>query len=474
MTLVPVIMAGGSGSRLWPLSRELHPKQFLRLPDGQRTMLQGTLARLEGLPCAGPIVVSHEEHRFLVAEQLRQSGRLEQATILLEPIARGTAPAIATAALQALEHDPEAVLLVLSADQVLGDVAAFQQAALRAAELARQGWLVTFGVVPTRAETGYGYIERGEPLGEDGYRVARFVEKPDAERAAAFAASGAHYWNAGMFALGAGRYLEELERLAPAMRAACEQAVAGARPDLTFIRLDRAALEGCSADSIDYAVLEKTDRAAVVPLDAAWSDVGAWSALWEIGAKDGDGNVTIGDVLLHDVQGSYLHGTDRLVAAVGVRDVVLVETKDAVLLAHRDRAQDVRHIVQRLQAQNRAEHRQHREVYRPWGSFDAIHADARYQVKRITVNPGAQLSLQLHHHRAEHWIVVQGTARVTRGEETFLLTENQSTYIPVGQPHRLENPGVIPLVMIEVQTGSYLGEDDIVRLSDAYGRAGRA
>lgn len=470
MSLIPVILAGGAGTRLWPLSRQLHPKQFLPLADAPRTMLQATLARLDGLPCAGPIVVSHEEHRFLVAEQLRQMGRLEQATILLEPVARGTAPAIALAALHALQHDPDAVLIVLSADHALADVAAFQRAALHAAALARQGWLVTFGVPPSRAETGYGYIERGEPLGQHGWRVARFVEKPDANRAAVYAASGAHYWNAGMFVLNAQRYLDELSRLVPAMRTACEQALAGAEPDLTFIRLGAAGLAGCPADSIDYAVLEKTDRAAVVPLPAEWSDVGSWSALWEIGAKDGDGNVTVGDVLLHDVQDSYLHATDRLLAAVGVRDVVLVETKDAVLLVHRDRAQDVRHIVQRLQAQDRPEHRQHREVFRPWGHFEALHAGARYQVKRITVAPGASLSLQLHHHRAEHWIVVQGTARVTRGEETFLLAENQSTYIPIGQPHRLENPGVIPLVMIEVQTGSYLGEDDIVRLKDAYGR----
>lgn len=467
--LYPVVMAGGTGSRLWPLSRQLYPKQFLPLADERLTMLQATLQRLDGLPMAPPRVICHEDHRFLVAEQLRQVGQGE-AHILLEPVGRSTAPAIALAALHAVQQAPDALLLVLAADHLIADVAAFQASVRTAMPLAQAGRLVTFGIVPDRAETGYGYIERGEPLPEGGFAVRRFVEKPDRERAEAYVAGGAHYWNSGMFLLGAARYLDELRRLAPAMLQACEQAMAAARQDLTFTRVDKAAFEACPEDSIDYAVMEKTDAAAVVPLAAGWSDIGSWSALWEVRPKDEAGNVRHGDVLAHGAQDCYLHAESRLVAAVGVQDLVVVETKDAVLVAHKSRVQDVKHVVAALKAAGRPEHQNHREVYRPWGAYDSVDHGARHQVKRITVKPGARLSLQMHHHRAEHWIVVRGTARVTCGDKTYLVTENQSTYIPVGEVHCLENPGVIPLEMIEVQSGSYLGEDDIVRLEDRYGR----
>lgn len=467
--LYPVVMAGGTGSRLWPLSRQLYPKQFLPLADERLTMLQATLQRLDGLPVAPPRVICHEDHRFLVAEQLRQVGK-DGAHILLEPVGRSTAPAIALAALHAVQQAPDALLLVLAADHLIADVAAFQASVRTAMPLAQAGRLVTFGIVPDRAETGYGYIERGEPLPEGGFAVRRFVEKPDRERAEAYVAGGAHYWNSGMFLLGAARYLDELRRLAPAMLQACEQAMAAARQDLTFTRVDKAAFEACPEDSIDYAVMEKTDAAAVVPLAAGWSDIGSWSALWEVRPKDEAGNVRHGDVLAHGAQDCYLHAESRLVAAVGVQDLVVVETKDAVLVAHKSRVQDVKHVVAALKAAGRPEHQNHREVYRPWGAYDSVDHGARHQVKRITVKPGARLSLQMHHHRAEHWIVVRGTARVTCGDKTYLVTENQSTYIPVGEVHCLENPGVIPLEMIEVQSGSYLGEDDIVRLEDRYGR----
>jgi len=469
--LTPVILSGGAGTRLWPLSRELYPKQLLAL-TGQRTMIQDTALRLKGLEAAAPIIVCNDAHRFLVAEQMRQISQ-EPRAIVLEPCGRNTAPAIALAALAALKGSDNAdpVLLVLPADHVIRDVPAFQQAALAAQAAAEEGRLVTFGVVPHAPETGYGYIKRGAPLGSV-YRIEQFVEKPDAERAGQFLASGAYYWNSGMFVFRARRYLEELERFAPAIASAARKAYEGARADLDFTRLDAKAFEACPSDSIDYAVMEKTADAVVVPLDAGWSDVGSWASLHAASACDSNGNVAIGDVLVEDSTNCYLYSESRLVAAVGLEDHVVVETKDAVLVAPKNRVQDVKSLVGKLKELGRYEHSLHREVFRPWGSYDSLENGHRFQVKRLTVKPGAQLSLQMHHHRAEHWVVVSGTARITRGDETFILEENQSTYIPIGVKHRIENPGRIPLHIIEVQSGSYLGEDDIVRFEDQYGREG--
>lgn len=484
--LIPVILSGGAGTRLWPLSRELYPKQLLPL-TGERTMLQQTALRLEGLSASAPIVVCNEAHRFLVAEQLRQLG-IEPRVTVLEPAGRNTAPAIALAAHAALGTDRESpgkatagkrapgqgseadpVLLVLPADHVIRDVPAFQKAVRTASSAAQSGRLVTFGIVPTNPETGYGYIQRGES--EAGvYRIASFIEKPSAERAREFVAAGDYYWNGGMFMFSARRYLEELERHAPAIAEACCAAWAGARADLDFTRIDATAFARCPPDSIDYAVMEKTSAAVVVPLEAGWSDVGSWSALHEASSADARGNVCHGDVIAEDTEGCLLYSESRLVSAVGLKDHVVVETKDAVLVAPKARVQDVKRLVHRLKEQGRYEHSLHREVFRPWGSYDSIENGPRFQVKRLKVKPGATLSLQMHHHRAEHWIVVTGTARITRGEEIFLLEENQSTYIPIGVRHRIENPGKIPLHIIEVQSGSYLGEDDIVRFQDQYGR----
>ncbi|TLF45912.1 mannose-1-phosphate guanylyltransferase/mannose-6-phosphate isomerase [Halomonas urmiana] len=466
--ITPVIMAGGSGSRLWPLSRQLRPKQFLPL-TGEGSMLQETLKRLAPLEHRAPLLICNEEHRFLVAEQVRQQG-ISDARILLEPEGRNTAPAIALAALQAVEEDPEALLLVLAADHLIRDVAQFHEGVGHARQLAEQGQLVTFGVVPTHAETGYGYIQRGEGQGDVGFRVKRFVEKPDQVTAEDYLATGDYYWNSGMFLFSAKRYLEELERFQPAMVEACRAALAGASEDLDFTRLDAEAFRACPADSVDYAVMERTEHASVVPLDAGWSDIGSWSALWEVSERDGQGNACHGDVMLHDSHNLLVHADHRLVATVGVEDLVVVETKDAVLVARKDRVQEVKQIVSRLKAEGRSEQESHREVYRPWGVYDSIDHGERYQVKCITVKPGAKLSVQMHHHRAEHWVVVSGTAKVTIGDQTKLISENESTYIPVGQVHALENPGKIPLELIEVQSGSYLGEDDIVRFNDRYGR----
>lgn len=476
--LIPVILSGGAGTRLWPLSRELYPKQFLPL-TGERTMIQETALRAAGLPAvAAPIFVCNEAHRFMVAEQLRQIGVAPQA-ILLEPVGRNTAPALAVAALAALANaggkraDTEAtLLLVLPADHVLTDVAAFQRAVATAMPAAAEGRFVTFGVVPTHPETGYGYIRKGVEVGAV-LRVAAFVEKPDAAKAAQFVASGDYLWNSGMFLLSAQGYLDELRRLDPAMLSACEQAYGSAVRDLDFTRLDRAAFETCRADSIDYAVMEKTDRAAVVPLAAGWSDVGSWASLKDALPADSDGNVLHGDVMAEDTTDCLLYSSDRLVAAVGLDSHVVIETKDAVLVAPKDRVRDVKRLVERMKKAGRSEPDLHREVFRPWGSYDSIDAGERFQVKRLTIKPGAVLSLQMHRHRAEHWVVVQGQARITRGEDVFLLSENESTYIPVGTVHRIENPGSEPLRIIEIQSGSYLGEDDIVRLEDHYGRKGR-
>ena len=467
--LVPVILSGGAGTRLWPLSRELYPKQLLRLV-AERTMLQETVARTEGLPgLAPPIVVCNENHRFMVAEQLRELGTAPQA-IVLEPQGRNTAPAAAIAALLVSGGaDADPVLLVLPADHVITDVPAFQAAVAVGRVAAESGSLVTFGVVPDRAETGYGYIRRDAGPGP-AFSVAKFVEKPDSATARGYVESGEYYWNSGMFMFRASAYLAELGRYAPAMLAACRAALAAAGRDLDFLRLPAQEFASCPSDSIDYAVMEKTDRAVVVPLAAGWSDVGSWAALADALPRDAEGNVTAGDVLTEDSSGCYLHSTSRLVAAVGLRDHVVVETKDAVLVAPCDRVQDVKELVAELKARGRYETSLHREVYRPWGSYDSIDSGDRFQVKRLIVNPGATLSLQLHHHRAEHWVVVTGTAKVTRGDEVFTLSENESTYIPIGARHRIENPGKIPLHIIEVQSGTYLGEDDIVRFEDRYGR----
>jgi mannose-1-phosphate guanylyltransferase/mannose-6-phosphate isomerase len=463
--LIPVILSGGAGTRLWPLSRELYPKQLLALL-GNQTMLQQTALRVEGLDGAAPVVVCNEAHRFLVAEQLRAL-QIKPRAIVLEPFGRNTAPAIALAALAALQGggDVDPLLLVLPADHVIRDTAAFQKAVRTALPAAEQGQLVTFGIVPGTPETGYGYMQRGAALGAV-YGIARFVEKPDSVRARQFLAAGDYYWNSGMFLFRAGAYLAELERLAPPIAASCREAFEGGRGDLDFLRVDGDAFERCPSDSIDYAVMEKTTQAVVVPLDAGWSDVGSWSALHEANEADAQGNVSHGDVLQEDSSGCYLYAESRLVATVGLKDHVVVETKDAVLVAPRDRVQDVKKLVNRLKEQGRYEHSLHREVFRPWGSYDKVDSGARFVVNRVRINPGASQSLQAHHHRAEHWVVVSGTARITRGEEVFLLEENQSTFIPIGMTHRIENPGKIPLHLIEVQSGSYLGEDDILRLEN--------
>lgn len=465
--IVPVILSGGSGTRLWPLSREAYPKQFLPLV-GDDTMLQATWKRVAPIAGAAPIVVANQEHRFMAAEQLRECKVLPQA-LILEPVGRNTAPAIAIAALQALASGDDALLLVLPSDHVVRNEAAFHTAVKQAAIAAEGGKLVTFGIVPTAPETGYGYINA---RGSDNVRpVERFVEKPDQATAQQYLASGQHFWNSGMFLFKASRYLVELRTLNPAMLMACETALERASRDADFIRLDADAFATCPSDSIDYAVMEKTRDAVVVPLDAGWSDVGSWSALWEVSDKDAAGNAHHGDVIEVGCRDTYAYG-NRLIAMVGLTDIVVVETDDAIMVGHRDRVQEVKDVVARIKRDGRSEAAAHRKVYRPWGAYDSIDNGQRFQVKRITVKPGATLSLQMHHHRAEHWIVVSGTAEVTRGDEVILLSENQSTYIPLGVTHRLKNPGKLPLELIEVQSGSYLGEDDIVRFDDQYGRAG--
>ncbi len=466
LPILPVILSGGSGTRLWPLSREAYPKQFLPLV-GDVTMLQATWNRVAAIAGKAPIVVANQEHRFMAAEQLRECNVTPQA-LILEPIGRNTAPAIAIAALQALATGEDALLLVLPSDHVVRDDAAFHAAVGQAAIAADAGKLVTFGIVPTAPETGYGYIKAQAGVGVRA--VDRFVEKPDLATAQQYVASGEYYWNSGMFLFKASRYLEELEALQPAILSACRTALDKASRDTDFIRLDADAFAASPNDSIDYAVMEKTADAAVVPLDAGWNDVGSWSALWEVSDKDANGNACHGDVIALDCRNSYAYGT-RLIAMVGLEDVVVVETDDAVFVGHKDRVQDVKEIVGQIKRDGRSEAAAHRKVYRPWGAYDSIDNGARFQVKRITVKPGATLSLQMHHHRAEHWIVVSGTAEVTRGDDVILLTENQSTYIPLGVTHRLKNPGKLPLELIEVQSGSYLGEDDIVRFEDQYGRA---
>lgn len=470
--IIPVVLSGGSGSRLWPLSREGFPKQFHDLTGVSASLLQQTLTRLTGVEgLQPPVVVCNEQHRFLVAEQLHGAG-ITQARILLEPQARNTAPAVAVAALCAQQSAVDALVLVLPADHAISRPAELVAGINDALAAARDGALVTFGIVPTRAETGYGYIRRGEAHASGGalYRVAQFVEKPDAERAAGYLASGEYAWNSGMFLFRADVYLDELGRYEPETLAACRAAWEGAVQDLDFCRLAADPFAAAKNESVDYAVMERTDAAVVKPLDVGWNDIGSWDALMEVLGSDADGNLLQGDVLAREVSGSFIRSESRLVAAVGLSDQIVVETADAVLVADRSRAQEVKQLVADLTASGRSERLLHRRVYRPWGAYESLIESDRFQVKRITVNPGASLSLQMHHHRAEHWIVVTGTARVTRGDEVFMLGEDQSTYIPLGARHRLENPGRIPLELIEVQSGSYLGEDDIVRFEDNYGR----
>ncbi len=475
--ILPVVLSGGSGTRLWPLSREKFPKQLLPLV-GDQSMLQATVARLDGIAGLGdPLLVCNEEHRFVVAEQMRVLGK--QGKALLEPCGRNTAPALTLAALWAQQQGDDPVLVVMPADHVILDGALFRETVLKAVALAEKGLAVTFGITPDCPETGYGYIQQGSPLADDSgaFKLARFVEKPDHETAQAYLDSGDFLWNSGIFVMRASTWVKALESCRPDILTACRDALQKGGEDGDFVRVDRVAFENCPSDSIDYAVMERltTKQAGlpegvVIPLSAGWSDVGAWDALWKVLPKCDLGNSVRGDVLLEGCRNTLAISESRLVACVGVSNLVVVETDDAILVAHHDATQDVKKIVDRLKADKRSIAQWHRKVYRPWGWYDGVDSGARFQVKRIGVKPGAALSLQMHHHRAEHWIVVSGTARVTKGDEVFLVSENQSTYIPLGVRHRLENPGIVPLEMIEVQSGSYLGEDDIVRFEDTYGR----
>ena len=468
----PVILSGGSGTRLWPMSRTLYPKQLLSLL-GHDSLLQQTVRRVaDRQGFAAPLLVANEEHRFIIAEQLREIAAVPRA-LLLEPVGRNTAPAACIAALALTEAEPDPLMLLMPSDHTIGDLAAFADAVERAATAARAGALVSFGITPQRAETGYGYIQRGSELdGAKGvFAVAEFVEKPGPEQAEAYVASSEHSWNSGIFLFPARVYLDEVERLRPDMVRACREALATAQRDSDFIRLGREAFAACDGDSIDYAVMEHTRRAAVVPVSMGWSDVGSWDALWEMGDKDQHGNSIEGNVVAEDARNCYLRSEAGLVAAIGIEDLVVVSTADAVMVAPRNRTQDVKKLVARLIKDRRDEADALPTVHRPWGTFTSLHNGHRVQVKHIMVKPGGKLSLQMHHHRAEHWVVVQGTARIRRGDEEMMLSEDQSTYIPIGTAHRLENPGKIPLHLIEVQSGSYLGEDDIVRLEDSYGRS---
>ncbi len=467
-----VIMAGGTGSRLWPVSRSMYPKQFQSLTES-RTMLQVTAQRVGPLSQQQLLLICNEDHRFIAAEQMR--GIDTPCQIILEPVGRNTAPAVALAALRVTEDNEDALLLVLAADHLIRDEDGFRQKIEAAVRFAEAGALVTFGIVPRSPETGYGYIRRGDPADADGngFMVSGFVEKPDVDTARGYVDSGGYFWNSGMFLFRASRYLEELRLYRSDILDACEKAMAITTDDRDFLRVDRDAFWACPPESVDYAVMENTDRAVVVPLDVGWDDVGAWSALWDTAQKDDNGNAVVGDtnnVLLGSTRNTYVRPHNRVIATLGVTDLVIVDTADAVLVATKDQVQDVKGIVNRLNELGRSETELHREVYRPWGKYDSIDAGDRFQVKRITVNPGGKLSVQMHHHRAEHWVVVTGTAHVGRDEETLVLTENESVYLPVGCVHWLENRGKITLELIEVQTGSYLGEDDIVRFEDQYGR----
>ncbi|RAT67503.1 mannose-1-phosphate guanylyltransferase/mannose-6-phosphate isomerase [Lonsdalea populi] len=465
--LLPVIMAGGTGSRLWPLSRELYPKQFICL-HGKNSMLQETVNRLDGIQTRDPMVICNEEHRFLVAEQLRQVNKLSS-NIILEPVGRNTAPAIALAALNAVSSGDDPILLVLAADHIMENEAAFHMAVENATPYAKAGSLVTFGIIPTGPETGYGYIHRGEQLSNvenAPFRVQRFVEKPDLETAEAYLRCGEYYWNSGMFMFRAERYLQELEKFRPDILAACQSAISSVDKQSDFIKIDKECFMTCPDESVDYAVMEKTDDAVVIPLDAGWSDVGSWSALWEVNEKDEQGNSLQGDTFLHNTQDCYINTDDQLVAAIGVDNLVIVNTKDAVLVANKNEVQDVKRVVEFLKANSRSEYRRHRETYWPWGRCDLVVQSDRFNVNRITVKPGESFPLQMHYHRAEHWVILSGTAKVTIQDKTLLLTENQSTFIPIGSRHTLENPGKIPLELLEIQSGSYLGDDDFIDVAN--------
>jgi len=466
----PVILCGGSGTRLWPLSRQAYPKQFIQL-HGKATMLQDCISRQSGLDATDAIFVCNEEHRFLTAEQIRSNG-FKHAGIILEPIAKNTAPAIALAALHGVAQGVDPILLVLPADHVIKNTDSYRSSIEKAISQAEKGALLTFGIVPSKPEIGYGYIRMGEKANDDEiYQVEAFVEKPDTSTAEKYLKSGNYLWNSGIFMFRAGRYLEELEKFRPDILVACNKAMAGCKNDLDFIRVDQQAFAACPAESIDYAIMEKTEKAMVVKMESSWSDIGSWQALWEINDKDIDGNSLKGDVMVHNTHNSLVMAESRLVAVQGMDNAVVIETRDAVLVTSTDQAQEIKNLVGRLESMKRPEIKYHREVYRPWGKYDRMDAGDRFQVKRITVNPGAKLSVQMHHHRAEHWVVVSGSAKVRIGEKIILLTENQSAYIPLGETHSLENPGKIPLNIIEVQTGAYLEEDDIVRFEDRYGRA---
>lgn len=465
----PVIMSGGAGSRLWPLSRQLYPKQLLPLA-GARTMIQETVERVKGAQFASPLVVCNQEHRFLIAEQLRENG-VAGAAIVLEPIGRNTAPVAAVAAYMLAEKDPTALVLLMPADHVVEDKKAFAAAVEIAAAAAREGAIATFGIRPNGPETGYGYIQRGEAMALKGcYRVKRFVEKPDRAAAQSYLDAGDYFWNGGIFMFRAKTYLDELQQFEPQIAAQCREAVAKGRRDLDFFRLDEAAFAESPSKSIDYAVMEHTEHAAVVPVDMGWSDVGSWQSLWEIAERDGGGNAQDGDVVALNVTNSYLRSEGPLLAAIGVDNVVIVATQDAVLVTRRDATQDVKKVVEEIERSGRHHHKHHRLEYRPWGSYDSIDQGDNFQVKSVIINPGAEIGLQTHRHRAEHWVVVSGTAKVTCDGKAFLLRENESTFVPPGAKHRLENPGTTPLHLIEVRSGPYLGEDDVVRFEDRYGR----
>ncbi len=473
-SITPVILSGGAGSRLWPLSRKALPKQLLALA-GDNTMIQETAMRVRGEGFGAPIVISGQDHRFLIAEQLRASG-INDAKIILEPAGRNTAPAAAVAALKVMEDDPDGLLMLMPSDHVVADAGAFRDAVAVAVQAARTGALVTFGIQPSAPETGYGYIKSAKPLTDapGAFAVERFVEKPDRATAQGYLDCGDYYWNSGMFLFGARAFIQEMERLEPGMLACCQGAITHAHRDMDFIRLGEAAFLACPSQSIDYAIMEHAANAAVVPVDMGWNDVGSWQSLWDISPRDASGNAILGDVVIEKSSHSYIRSEGPLVAAVGIENLVVVATKDAVLVSHRDATQDVKKIVEQLEARGGDQHIHHAMVHRPWGSYESVDEGDRFQVKRIIVKPGAKLSLQMHHHRAEHWIVVSGSALVTCDDREFLLQENESTYIPLGSRHRLENPGKVPLHLIEVQSGGYLGEDDIVRFEDTYGRAAQS
>lgn len=462
--ITPVVLAGGVGSRLWPLSRVHYPKQFISLVN-EYSMLQNTFLRLEHLSTTPPVIICNNEHRFMVAQQLRELN-INDANIILEPIGRNTAPAIALAAFQALKDGNDPLLLILAADHVISNEDAFTKSINAAVDAAMKGMLVTFGIVPTHPETGYGYIKHGKSLGQGLYDVNAFVEKPNLETAREYLSTGLYSWNSGMFLFKASTYLNELKKFNSEIYNICHSVIQSSYPDLDFVRISKELFEKCPSDSIDYAVMEKTDKAVVLSMNAGWSDVGSWSALWDVQQKDSNGNACRGDVILDSTSNCYVYSQDKLVAAVGVDDLVIVETKDAILVANKEKVQDVKNIVNRLQKQNRSEYQKHLDIYRPWGKHEQIAEGDRYHVKKVVVRPGEKTATQIHYHRAEHWIVVSGTANVLNGNKSYLVTENQSTYIPVGSPHSFENPGKVNLELIEVRTGNYLSEDDIERLSN--------